>query len=121
MKMDPDLMRKILKAYETLPEERVWEEISILGCKQSGIRYHEKLLADRKFIEIESEGNVADDHTTIIPIRLTFAGHEFLEQARNDTNWNKAKSIIVEKGLPMTIDVLSSILGKIIAQALGLP
>jgi hypothetical protein len=38
--------------------------------------------------------------------RLTWEGHEFLDKAKNEKVWNKAKSIIKEKGISLSLDAL---------------
>jgi hypothetical protein len=51
-------------------------------------------------------------------IRLTWAGHEFLDNARNDTIWRKAISIIKEKSISVSFDVLSSLLKSLVGSSL---
>jgi len=38
--------------------------------------------------------------------RLTWAGHEFIEAARNDTVWHKTKTLVKEKTGTLTLEVL---------------
>ena len=51
-----------------------------------------------------------DEFTDWKPAFLTLQGHEFLEAAKDDTRWNRAKSQFKEKGVPMIFDVLKSLL-----------
>ena len=55
--------------------------------------------------------------------RLTWEGHEFLDQIRDDTVWNNTKKTIKEKALPFVFDVVKSIssgiLTGMIKSALG--
>lgn len=44
---------------------------------------------------------------------MTSKGFDFLENIKEDTVWNKTKSIIVEKGLPMVTGTI-----KVIAESL---
>jgi hypothetical protein len=51
---------------------------------------------------------------------MTMAGHDFLEMARNNTNWNKAKTFIAEKGQTLTLEALKVVLISITKLALGI-
>ena len=52
--------------------------------------------------------------------KMTMAGHEFLEMARNRSNWKKAKEFIVQKGQTLSIESLKMVLPLILKHALGL-
>ncbi|MEW5988435.1 MAG: DUF2513 domain-containing protein [Chloroflexota bacterium] len=41
---------------------------------------------------------------------LTWNGHEFLEAARNDQFWNRAKRVLREKGSGMVFSLLNELL-----------
>jgi hypothetical protein len=53
--------------------------------------------------------------------RLTWAGHEFLAAARNDTLWTKAKRTIGEKVGGVPFEILRAWLISQASQQLGLP
>jgi hypothetical protein len=40
---------------------------------------------------------------------LTWSGHEFLDQIRNDSFWSKTKETIKSKGIPFAFDVIKSV------------
>jgi hypothetical protein len=40
------------------------------------------------------------------PVRLTYRGHEFLDAARNDGIWEKAKTAVVESTGVLTLEGL---------------
>ncbi len=52
--------------------------------------------------------------------RLTMADHDFLEAAQNETVWQKAMTIVNEKGGAVTVGVLTQILSTLIKQSFGL-
>ena len=60
----------------------------------------------------------------ILVSRMTWAGHEFLEAARDDTRWSKAKTAATKVG-SLTISVIQPILVQMgiaaLRSALGLP
>jgi hypothetical protein len=119
MTRDMDLVRAILfklekedydgGQYHDLPE--------IEGFSDSQVIYHIKILKDAKLLEAEN----LFDGSPLIPTRLTWEGHEFLEAARDDTRWNKAKDIIQEKGGSLTFDVIKALLVQLARQVVGLP
>ena len=58
---------------------------------------------------------------TICTSRLTWAGHEFLDAASNDTVWKKAGEKIKQFGVQVTVSVLEELLKKLLKDSLGLP
>jgi DNA-binding MarR family transcriptional regulator len=93
MKRDMEIVRKILEEVESFPyrpSKFIHPEIE--GYTPEQIDYH---------IEILEEANllVASRATRrIIPIRLTWDGHEFLEATRNETAWKKALDVSKQVG-----------------------
>lgn len=89
MKRDMDLIREVLLKVEELPFDGGFHEITVEGRTDDEVTYHVMLLHEAGFIE-------AQDLTTMDcicwkPKRLTYSGHEFLDAARSDTVWQKAK------------------------------
>jgi hypothetical protein len=90
MRRDLDLVRRILLRLEESPSG--WSTFVDEGYELPQIHYHVRLLHDAGLIE-------ADE---IVPgqwwpERMTWAGHEFLDAARNDDLWNEVKRR-VERG-----------------------
>lgn len=92
MKIDPDLIRKILFAYEALPLNTIGCRIVIEGCPEDKLIFHQLYLGDAGYIEFGQQS--ADNKTEIFPYRLTPAGNEFLNLCRKDTTWNRAKKTL---------------------------
>jgi hypothetical protein len=72
------------------------------------------LLAEAGLIE-------AQDLTTLsgslwLPKRLTWAGHEFLDAAKNETVWRSAKAFVVEKTGTLTMELLKVGLSEVTSQ-----
>lgn len=113
MKRDMELFRELLLAiesdckdgllgYQLLPEG-TWEPVSVF--------YNLELMMDAGFIEARKL-----DGEVISVERMTWAGHEFLDIARDETIWKKAKTILKNKGIAlegvgfgMLTQVLSSV------------
>jgi hypothetical protein len=100
MKRDMDLCREILQRLEALPNPDNFDPIKIDGQPAKTVSYHVKLLWDAGLIEVRNVGAIGDyDYR---PKCLTWAGHEFLESARDDGLWTKAKDTACPKGRPFT-------------------
>ncbi len=53
-----------------------------------------------------------------LPGSLTWDGHEFLELARNETRWNKAKDIMVNYVGGFVFDILKQLLITLAKEAI---
>lgn len=51
-----------------------------------------------------------------LSIKLTWEGHEFLDAAREDTRWNKAKEVAAKTG-SLTFSMLKEVLVQLSAEA----
>jgi hypothetical protein len=108
MKRDMDLIREILLKVEELPYDGGFHDVSIEGHTDDEISYHVLLLKEAGFIE-------AADLSTLggvcwKPMRLTYSGHEFLDAARSDTVWEKAKTAVVQSTGVLTLEGLKAML-----------
>jgi hypothetical protein len=109
MKRHMDLTRKILLVLEE-------DETAIGGNRgylpgipnytEEQIEYHVRLASEDGLIKtIGGE----DDGFGILATRLTSSGHNFLEAARDDTRWNRAKELARLAG-GLTVKTLTDIL-----------
>lgn len=119
MRRDMDLARQILLQIEEAGEAHGWVELEIPGRNddKDEISYHVMLLAQAGLIE-------AVDVSTLSAFswrakRLTWEGHEFLDAARNEGTWSRAKAIAVERGGGLTLDLLKAILLSLLRQQVG--
>ena len=103
MKRDFELVRILLMELEGE------QEVDLSSYNPEQVNYHKALVKEAGF----AEGIVhyPSSHSTDIPDlailkRLTWEGHEFLDKAKNEKVWNKAKSIIKEKGISLSLDAL---------------
>lgn len=108
MRRDLDLARTILRRIEAAPTVRDWIDITVEHHSAEVVSYHVMLLAKEGLIEAidlsDSDGFVWKS------IRLTWAGHEFLDAARDESRWSKAKDIVLNKSGGLTFDVLKAVL-----------
>lgn len=115
MKRDMDLIRLLLLDTE---DEELRPDLS--GYTDQQKIYHSALLIEAGLID----GHVQTDERGIpsatVCLRLTWAGHEFLDAARNDTIWKKASEKIKQSGVQVTVSVLEELLKKLLKDSLGL-
>lgn len=122
MQRDMELVRKIFLAIEECPDRNGLREVVIEGYTKEFVDYH--------LVMLHTEGLISgiNHHTnaqhTVLCAQLEWAGHEFLNAARSDTIWNKAKAKIKEKGLELgtlPISLLGEYLKHMVKDQLGLP
>jgi len=114
MHRDMDLFRSILFEVEKLPPENPWSHIRIDEHSNEEVCYHVKLASDAGFVVAKFLPGTAEFAVE----RLTYAGHEFLDSAREDTLWAKAKDAVQKATGTLTIDGLKVALGALIHQAI---
>ena len=98
MKINQEYLKKLLEAFESSPEPtldlRYLEETGLVEDNNMFI-FHMQLLDDNGFIEREDKvpgfgfDRCADGcvQWSVLPLRLTARGHEFIEQLRNKEVW----------------------------------
>lgn len=104
MKRDMDLVREILLKVEDLPFDGGFHDIAVEGRTADEISYHVMLLDEAAFIE--AEDLTTNSGVCWQPKRLTYSGHEFLDAARNDTIWEKAKAAVMKSTGVVTLEGL---------------
>jgi hypothetical protein len=114
MKRDMDLIRTILLEVEQSSSTEGCQ-IEIPGHPKAELYYnaqlaHEAGLIDARFLPGSDAFHV---------LRLTYAGHEFLDSARNDTLWIKAKELVTKNTGTLTLEGLKIALSALIKHALG--
>jgi len=110
-----DLIRLVLIQVE---EGQAPEEISKFSEEQ--ILYHCALTIEAGLVE----GDVIHGHdgqvAGAVMLKLTWAGHDFLDAARSEGIWNKAKEKIASVGGAWTLDLLKAVLFQEAKSKLGL-
>jgi len=80
------------------------------------LQYHLWIMKEagliNNFIRFGPEGGSA-----INSVELTWAGNEFLEAARNDSIWNKAKSLVLDKTGAASFEIMKAVLIELALKA----
>lgn len=117
MKRDMDLVRLLLlKLEETSDDPRLWIDLEIPNYTSEEVSYHIMILNEAGLIEACDLSTMGRGNSIWRPKRLTSSGHEFLDAARNESIWNKAK----EKASSMNFELLKELLLGLARQQLGL-
>jgi len=120
MKRDMELVRNLLLEIERHPEAYAPVAIEVPGYQKDMIGYHLALLLDAGLIEGSAGMIMGQKYPRVKVKRLTWAGHEFLEAAREDTRWKSAMTVVKEKGGAITFEVLRALLVSLMKTAVGL-
>lgn len=122
MKLDFDLVRQILLEMEDQPANARSFSIKIDGYDQDTLFEHLELLDEAGHIEAEFIGSSTAPGRiyNVNAIRMTWKGHEFLGNARNDTVWSQTKAVVRDKGGSFSLDLFSAMLAQIALKVLGL-
>lgn len=118
MKLDYDVVREILVEIERTPANQAPGRIVVSGVNEDVLVEHIQLLADRGLIEAKfmRSGMGGQRVATYHVERMTWAGHEFLADAKNRTVWEKAKALIVSKGGSASFEVMKAVLSQVALQ-----
>jgi hypothetical protein len=119
MKRDMDVIRMLLIQQETgeAPPE-------LANYSEPLLVYNVALMKDAGLIEAAIAKGPDGTPMGAVIIRMTWAGHDFLDAARNDTVWRTAKEKILKPGASWTFELLKETLKTLATQQLsriGLP
>lgn len=119
MKRDLDLIRDILLDVENWnqPQPIFLEGMSYEGKNKQEIGYQIDLLKDTGYIDARIvKGGQGVTYETAAILRMTMAGHEYLESVRNPEVWKKTKTTLEKVGGGAALDVVKDIASKILAE-----
>ena len=117
MKRDMDVIRRIAIETETLGYRNRLTGLD--GVSAEDFMNHAKLMVEAGLLEasIREFSDLSTPRTDVF--RLTWTGHEFLDSARNNTLWAKAKDSVIKSGMSFTFDLLRDYLKTQAAQSLS--
>jgi DNA-binding transcriptional ArsR family regulator len=120
MKRDMDLAREILLDVEECGQTdgSGYLKLAYDDHVAQEVTYHVKLLEEAGLLEIRDQSKL--NGLQYYPTRLTWAGHEFLDAARDDSRWRKAKRLVIEKAGSLSFELLKRALMKLWTENTGL-
>lgn len=121
MKRDMELIRDILLVIESHGDSDGFE-VRVEGRTPAEIVYHSRLLKDAEFIlgdvVMRDIRNSATER--FLARRLTWEGHEFLDNARSPEVWSKATKRVTSTVGTVSLAVLTAVLIEVAKEKLGL-
>lgn len=114
MKRDMELIRKILFKIEETVDNVAECNLTIEGYTMEQVAYHCSILYEGGYIYSYKPQYGGNGVYSFGVGRLTWEGHEFLDNIREDTIWKKTKDIIKEKGLPVVFDIVKAVSTEVI-------
>lgn len=116
MQRNWDVVRKILLKLEEIGDTTSHlQSDQINGYDPELVSYHMRLLDEAGLIKAKCHQR---NPLNCVALSMTWRGHEFLDQIRQDTVWNKVKGSAREKGLDLSLDVIVSLAKSIITSML---
>lgn len=110
MQRDMNLIRQLALYIEQAPGPLDSETITIDGYSSEQVGYHCAIIAEAGLVDFENLGKMDLRFMSVMIYRLSWAGHDFLDAARDDTIWNKTTQRIKEKATSMAFDGVLSLL-----------
>jgi hypothetical protein len=93
-----DLVRMILTRLESSPEGWAPQDFGIQSFSTQEIGYHAHIMKQEGLIEATNTTHMGSSGPEALPRSLTWKGHEFLDLARDQERWNRAKTIVTKVG-----------------------
>ena len=120
MKRDMEIVRKILLAIEETAHGFAGRDFKLEGYTDEKVRYHVYIMMEAGLLCGAKTTHQGSQSPQAIPRSLTWAGHEFLDAARDDTRWAKVMEEVKNFGGAVTIAVLTELLVRAMKHQLGL-
>lgn len=103
MKRDMNLVRSILLSIEATPVNGN-VPLDFPGYDEDTVHYHLKIMVDGGLIE---GLDISDPFSQrVMPMGITWAGHDFIDNARSETVWKKALEIAKSNGGLASIEIM---------------
>jgi len=119
MTRDMDLIRELLLAVEAFPTG-YGEALVIVGRSETEVGYHLKLLLEAGYIEGHDVATHGHDGPRVLPSRMTWEGHDFLDAIRDEGVWKKVQEKLLAVGGQTTLVILKELALSVTRSHLGL-
>lgn len=116
MKRDMDLVRDILLRVEQDGDAPV---DGFPGHSEDDVLEHIELVVEAKLLAGEVVRTMGGGGMALIE-RLTWDGHDYLDEVRDATVWAKTKKMIAEKGGGASFAIVKALASRFVSQKFGL-
>lgn len=111
MKRDLQLVREILLHFEAKQDWAYEDPVVIEGYEKKLVDYHVQIMYEAGLINGEPTKTEQERLYDVLPFRLTWEGHEFLDNTKGG-RWNKIWKKISEKGGDFAFDIVKRLATK---------
>lgn len=119
MERNWNLVRDILSGLETKQTtQEALQPTDLPEYDAEIVSYHIKLLDEACLIEGRCAGSL-NAPLSCFAIRLTWEGHEFLDEIRSDTVWNKATEVLTDKGISLSFETIGMAVKSVVSNMLN--
>ena len=119
MKRNWELVREILLSLENKESSLDYlEPEQVEGYGSELVSYHIQILDEAGLIEghcTQAMGSPVHCYAK----RLTWIGHEFLDEIRSETVWSRTKSLLKDKGIALSFEAISMAVRAVISSMLA--
>ena len=118
MKRDMDLIRLILLEIEKSDPYQVFRP-NLCGYQDKEVSYHLELLISAGLVE--GQMHYTGGMTANPVVKLSWVGHDFLDDIRSDSIWKKTKELLKNEGLKtVSFEILKAAVEFTLKRQLGL-
>ncbi|HRF02833.1 MAG TPA: DUF2513 domain-containing protein [Pirellulaceae bacterium] len=103
-----DLVRAIALFVESMSDARMASGMRLPGFSEAEVIYHVQLMAEAGLLLLGSAASEVPGDKLVV--RLTWAGHEFVDMARDDKTWKATTSRVASTVASVGMDVLKTLL-----------
>jgi len=121
MMRDMNLVREILKWASEQEESGFDGNPSFDEYTDDQVDYHVYIMWQAGLVEAIDVSTIGDTGHAAMLSGVTWAGHDFLDAAKDNTVWEKAKKKVLSSGASFTFDLLKDLLVLGAKGPLGLP
>lgn len=124
MKKNADLFRQLMLDMES-SDRPITHDHEVPGYTRDEVAYHLALIVKSGFVDGPKPVYYMDGTNSTIPgavlaLRLTPAGHDFIDNLRDETVWKKVKERVATAGGSVSIEILGQLGVSVTKQLLGL-
>ena len=120
MKRDLNPIRNILLDIEEFPAGKIIKGFKFEGRSAAEVLEHVQLLLDADFIEGEVIQGPIGAPAACVVMRMTWSGHEFLSNAKNETIWKRVVAQAQDKGMSTSMTIINGLLEAAAKKYVGL-
>jgi hypothetical protein len=113
VKRDMDLVREILLEIYNHEDDSL-PELKLKDHPPVKVMYHVKMLKDIGLIEAIDASSSGGMY--FLNLSLTWDGHDFIEVAKIDTHWERAKTTVMQTVGVLTVEALKIVLKELVTK-----